>query len=146
MKASEQKEIIKDLISQAKEVLEDFIDKISKADVAIEKARELDLFLDDIGATEVLDLEDFKEKLFLNLIGDSMNDLYDNAYNFKSDIDDMISEASELKADKLEDKYYQLEEVVDYFNVDSRGYENVEEATDGIEEAIFMLKEMIGVK
>lgn len=142
MNKTEQKSIIKDIIVTIKDVKSNLENKEVEIQNAVKLAEQLHDTLQDLNV-DIFDLEDFTDKLNSEAIGEELAVAYDEIYNFKSDLDEYISELSESKAEKLEERFELLEEVLEKFDQSQQEYASIENALEHIDEAIFMLKDMM---
>jgi hypothetical protein len=143
MNRTEQKERLNDVIELINEVIKDCTSFIPKYNTLVDDYSKLYDKLEDMCITEALedDIETFESKLISTYLDSTeYESIKEMIYDFKSDIEEYMEEISESKAEQLQERYGDLEEVYDSLSIeDGVTMENV---IDNLKEKLLWLKEM----
>ena len=140
---TEQKGVIKDIIvsiTNVKTQLQGMEDKIIAVEVA---ASELENRIGAVTLGASFEITEFKENFYGELLETELNPIYDEIYDLQSEVEEYISELSVSRAEVMEEKYAELDTVLEYFDQSSNSYDNLEDVYENMDEAISLLKEML---
>lgn len=142
MNRTEQKERLSDVLDMIKDLKEELANKISDVDVAFKKIDDLGDTLYNIVQVDEWDDEELKKNVIKAILEESyMMETRDLLYDFKSDLDSYMSEISESRQEKLEERYAELEEVIEKFEI-GEDDDSIESVIERVEEAEDVIKQM----
>ncbi|WP_310877085.1 hypothetical protein [Priestia megaterium] len=142
MNRTEQKERLSDVLDMIKDLKEELANKISDVDVAFKKIDDLGDTLYNIVQVDEWDDEELKKNVIKAILEESyMMETRDLLYDFKSDLDSYMSEISENRQEKLEERYAELEEVIEKFEI-GEDDDSIESVIERVEEAEDVIKQM----
>ena len=143
MNRTEQKERIGGIIQLAKDTIASLERKKSELELvfkAIDALNESAYALLDGG--DVIDYDELRTTVVNQFFEEELESLYDMSLDFQEELLTHISELSEKRAEQLEDKYIELNQVVESFNQSMHEYEDIDNLIEHIEESIDLLQEM----
>lgn len=139
----EQKAQLKDIIKLSENTIIAIRNKSEQYNALYDLAVKLNNELLDVEMEDVFDLEDFGTKFIDEFLTRELDDLSSQMEEIDNEIRDFISEQPERKQEILEERYFELDTVSEYFSQSQSQYESLDDAINGIEEAIHLLKQMI---
>lgn len=142
MNKTEQKERLKDIIDLAEEKIQSLEDKEVWLDITIQKAEDLSRHMSDVVDADIFEHEELIQAITNHMFEAELMELFELTDEFKDEIESYADGLSELKQERLLEKYEDLEIVCEKFNQSNSEYEDIENAIEHLEEAVYMLKEM----
>lgn len=139
----EQKAQLKDIIKLSENTIIAIRNKSEQYNALYDLAVKLNNDLLDAEMEDVFDLEEFGTKFINEFLTREFDDLSSQMDEIYNEIRDFISEQSERKQEVLEERYFELNTVLEYLSQSQSQYESLDDAINGIEEAIHLLKQMI---
>lgn len=132
-------------IHDTKITLENRIDDVNSAINKVEELSEIieELECEDIFDTSKLALDEFSDRLRNRFLERQLIGVYNAIYDFKIEIESAISQLSKPRSKKLEERYYNLDAVLEKFNQPVQRYESIESAIKNIDEANVMLRDIL---
>lgn len=144
MDRTEQKERLSDILISIEDLKEELNEKIPEVEKVNTKIDELADLMNDIGQIDTWDEEELKNNVLLTIFEDSyFQNIHNDIYDFDTELKEYYEELSDSKREKLEEKYYDLEDVLLKFDYSEQGYDDIESALKGIDEAIEKIKELL---
>jgi hypothetical protein len=141
MNRTEQKERLKDILYSIADLKNELKGKIKDIELAYRKIDDLSDTIYNLVQVDSWDEEQLKSDILKAIFEDTLTNVHEELYDFKSDLDAYIEELSENKQESLEEKYCNLEDVIEKFDPNQE-YDDIENALEHIEEAEEMIKEM----
>lgn len=139
----EQKAQIKDLIKLSEETIKEIKNKSGQYNDIFNLAVRLNDELLDAELEDIFDLDDFGSTFIDNFLSRELDDIFSQLDDIYGEIQEFISEQSERKQEELEERYIDLDTVLELFSQSESEYRSLDDAINGIEEGIQLLKQMI---
>lgn len=142
MNRTTQKEMLGDILEEIKHLKKDLLDKKEEVELSFDKVSELGNALDNIGQVESWDEEQLKLDIIQAVVEDSsLDEIHDQLYEFDSELSSYMDEISDNAREKLEERYADLEQVLEMLTHDETD-ESIENVYDRISEAEDLIKAM----
>jgi hypothetical protein len=141
MDRQERKERIIDIIDQIKMLKEEIEKNTDTINSIIAKIYDLDNELYSFGEVEGWDSQELKTNVIKAFIDSTEFDsIKDDIEQFKNELDEYMYDLSESRREKLEEKYFDLENVLECFDIDE--CEDLDMLIERIDEITNYLKDM----
>jgi hypothetical protein len=142
MNRAEQKELLNEVLDLIKDCKDDLKGKIPEVEKAFNKIDDLNDTLGNFTQVDSWDEEQLKQDVLKAAIEETqIEEVYGSLQSFKSDLESHMNEISESRREKLEDRYIDLDDVIEKFEYDD-GDEDLQMTIERIEEAEQMIKDM----
>ena len=142
MNRAEQKDLLNEILDLIKDCKEDLKGRIPEVEKAFNKIDDLNDTLGNFSDINSWDEEQLKQDVLRVAVEETqIEEVYGSLQSFKSDLESYMNEISESRREKLEDRYIDLDDVIEKFEFDD-GDEDLQMTIERIEEAEQMIKDM----
>ena len=142
MNRTEQKDRMKDILSDLDDAIKNSTAKKEEFDSVIENFDKLEDQIYGVIEDNDIELSSVKEEFTNAFFSNLLETVYDSLYEFQEDISYAISELSEKRAEALEERYADLEYTLERLSQEQNEYENIDDLISNLNEAKEELTDM----
>lgn len=142
MNRTTQKELLSDILNMIADLKDELANKESEVEAIFDQISQLGDSIYNLAQVDEWDEEELKTNIIRAIVDESqMEEIHDMLYSFQSDLNEYMEEISETKRESLEERYADLETVLEMMQYDDTD-ETLENVLDRVIETEQLIKEM----